>query len=152
MAQRRKLPGFYEKRKILFGARTTPEKMRETGRLFMEAGRYDDALEFFERCAAEDLARRIAAQALEAGDAPLFMRAKRVLREAITDEEWSRLAATAEKAGAQSMAYVAHLKAGHEEEAARLRPQGQEPEQKAPEPAEGPEPPAPQERGGKQES
>jgi hypothetical protein len=142
MAQRRKLPGFYEKRKILFGPKTTPEKMRETGKLLMDAGRHDDALEFFERCAADDLTRLIAAEAMNAGDAPLFMRAKKVLKELITEDEWTRLAASAEKASAYSMAYVAHLKAGHEEEATRLRPRGQEPEAETPEPSKEGSPPA----------
>jgi hypothetical protein len=142
MAQRRKLPGFYEKRKILFGAKTTPEKMRETGKLFMDAARHDEALEFFGRCAAEDLTRQIAAEAMAAGDAPLFMRAKKVLKEQVTDEEWTRLAGNAEKAGAHSMAYVAHLRAGHAEEAARLRPRGQVPEEPTPEPLKEGEPSA----------
>jgi len=148
MAQKQKLPGFYQKRKVLFGAKTTPQTMRETGRLLMDAGRHDDALELFERCAAEDLTRQIAAGAMSAGDVPLFMRAKKVLKEAITEEEWTRLAANAEKAGAYSMAYVAHLKAGHEEEALRLLPRGQEPEEAAPKPSK--EDRATEDAGGKQ--
>jgi hypothetical protein len=121
MARKPDLPGFYQKRKILFGAKTAPAKMRETGKLFMDAGRYDDALEFFERCSADDLARQIAAMAMKAGDTALYMRAKKVLKEQISDQEWAAVAANAEKAGAHTMAYVAHLRAGHEEEAARLR-------------------------------
>lgn len=120
MAEKQELPGFYEKRKILFGPRTPPEKVRQTGELFMQAGRYDDALEFFERCDADDLARQIASKAMDAGNTALYMRARKVLKEQITEEEWARLAANAEEAGAYSMAYVAHLKAGHEEEAARV--------------------------------
>lgn len=116
----RGLPGFYDKRRILFGAKTTPERMRQTGKLFMDAARYDDALEFFERCAAEDLARQIAQTAMKEGDTPLYMRAKKVLKEAVSEQEWNQLAAAAEKAGRPTMAYVAHLKAGHVEEAARL--------------------------------
>jgi hypothetical protein len=121
MAKKKELPGFSQKRKVLFGARTSPEKMREAGELFMEAGRHDDALEFFERCDAEDLIRQIATNALASGNTPLYMRAKRALGEEIAEAEWSELAAAAERAGAHTMAYVAHLKAGHEEEAARLR-------------------------------
>jgi hypothetical protein len=148
MAQKQKLPGFYQKRKTLFGAKTTPQTMRETGRLLMDAGRNDDALELFERCAAEDLTRQIAAGAMSAGDVPLFMRAKKVLKEAITEEEWTRLAANAEKAGAYSMAHVAHLKAGHQDEALRLRPRGQEPEEETPKPSK--EDRAAENAGGKQ--
>lgn len=142
MAKSKELPGFDEKRKILFGAKSSPEKMRETGELFMDAERYDDALEFFQRCDAQDQTREIARRAMAAGNTPLYMRAKKVLGEDITEQEWSELAATAEKTGLHSVAYVAHLKAGHEEEAARLRnPAGEtEPEEEhRAEPSEGAE-------------
>ena len=45
MARKPDLPGFYQKRKILFGAKTAPAKMRETGKLFMDAGRTHVSLE-----------------------------------------------------------------------------------------------------------
>jgi hypothetical protein len=121
MAKKRDLPGFIEKRKILFGAKTSPQKMREAGEQFMDAERYDDALEFFERCDARDLARTVADRAMSAGNVPLYMRAKRVMEEPIEDAEWARLADAAEQQGRPSMALVAHLKAGNESEAERLR-------------------------------
>ena len=135
MSKQTELPGFYEKRKTLFGRKTAPEKMLQTGRVFMDAGRYDDALEFFERCEAADLVRQITATAMRAGDTSLYMRAKKVLKEDTSDEEWTQLAANAEQAGKHTMAYLAHLKAGHEQEAARLRRLAQG--------LSGPEPPAP---------
>ena len=121
MAQKRDLPGFYAKRKLLFGGKASPEKLREAGEMFMAAERYDDALEFFQRCRAEEPTRKIADLAMQAGNVPLYMRAKRVLREQIGEEEWSQIAAVAERAGAFAMALVAHNAAGHDEEAARLR-------------------------------
>jgi hypothetical protein len=123
MARKQDLPGFYEKRKLLFSEKARPEDLREAGRQFMEAERYDDALEFFERCDADDLARQIAERAMERGNTPLYMRAKRVLGEEISDGEWRGLAQSAERAGRLSMAYVARQKAGDEEEAARLKVQ-----------------------------
>ncbi|MHC4789152.1 MAG: hypothetical protein ACYS8K_08140 [Planctomycetota bacterium] len=121
MPRNDELPAFFQKRKILFNEKTSPEKMRRTGQLFMAAERYDDALEFFARCEADDLTRQVSDRAMEAGNTALYMRAKRVLDEDITEEEWTKLAAAAESAGAHTMAYVAHQKAGHQEEAARLR-------------------------------
>jgi len=121
MAKQRELPAFREKRKILFGEKTSSEKMREAARQFMEAERYDEALEFCQRTEADDLARKIAARALEGGNSPLYMRAKRVLGEEIGGEEWAQLAANAERAGLFSAAYVAYVKAGREPEAARMR-------------------------------
>ena len=120
MAKKQEIPGFTSKRKLLFGEKTKPEKMRETGEFFMDAGRLDDALEFFERCDAQDLTRRVARRAMEDGNVPLYMRAMRVLREDAGPEDWRRLAANAEKAGAFATAMVAYRSAGLEEEAARV--------------------------------
>jgi hypothetical protein len=123
MAKDEELPGFYEKRKILFNEKTSDEKMRDTGRQFFEAERYDDALEFFARSEAPDLVKQIAELALERGDTPLFLRAKRVQKEKVTDEEWQTLAQNALDAGCPSKAYVAYLKSGREEKAKELKAQ-----------------------------
>jgi tetratricopeptide (TPR) repeat protein len=121
VAKKPQLPGFYEKRKVLFAESPSPEKLLRAGRQFMEAGRYDDALEFFQRAGAHDLARQVAAVAMQAGNTPLLMRAKKVLGEGITEQEWLQVAANAEKAGLPSCACLAYSKAGREEEAARVR-------------------------------
>ncbi len=121
MADKDDLPDLYPKRKLLFGARTPPERLRETGQRFMEAGRYDDALEFFQRADAKELTRKVARIAMETGNTPLYMRAKRVLREATSEQEWTQIARAAERAGLHSAAFLAHKQAGHEEEAERLR-------------------------------
>jgi len=123
MAKNDELPGFYEKRKILFNEKTSDEKMRETGRQFFEAERYDDALEFFARCEAPDSVRQIVETTLERGDTPLFLRAKRVLKEEVSDEEWKTLAQNALDAGCPSKAYVAYLKSGREDKAKELKAQ-----------------------------
>jgi len=121
MSRSQDLPGFWQKRKMLFGPRTTPQTMLETGKRFMAAGRLDDALEFFARTTASDEVRQIVRMAQERGDTALFLRAKRVLKEEPTDEELVAIARAAEAAGCKFMAYVALLKAGHQEEADRLR-------------------------------
>ena len=121
MAKFKELPGFRAKRKVLFGEKVPAERRLEMGREFMDAERYDDALEFFARSGAKDEVLKIAQRAIEAGDTALLLRAKVVLKEAPTDEELTRVAQAAEKAGLTSQAYLAHLKAGHAEEAERLR-------------------------------
>ncbi len=120
MAKKQEIPGFTTKRKLLFGVKTKPEKMRQTGESFMDAGRLDDALEFFERCDAQDLTRRVAGRAMEEGNVPLYMRAMKVLKEDTGPDDWRRLAANAEKAGAFATAMVAYRSAGLEEEAERV--------------------------------
>lgn len=121
MAKDSNLPGFYEKRKLRFSTKLSPAKRHQTAEAFVQAGRFDEALDLLARPDSADFVRRIANLAFEAGNVPLFMRAKKMLGVSITDEEWTRLARTAEAAGRPSMALVAHLKAGHQDEAARLR-------------------------------
>ncbi|MFP4027618.1 MAG: hypothetical protein ACLFWL_07505 [Candidatus Brocadiia bacterium] len=114
------LPGFRKKRKVLFGEKSTDEDLREMGRQFMEAEHYDDALEFFARTEAEGDVRKIASRAMEKGNTPLFLRAKVVLDEQLTEEELEKLAANAEQAEQISSAYVAHLKASNNAELEKL--------------------------------
>ena len=123
MAKRDELPGFKEKREILFGKRSSPQKMLETGIKFMEAERYDDALEFFSQVEADELVRKIADVALKSGDTSLYMRAKKVLGEEITQQQWDTLAFNALHQGSVSKAYVAKLEAGKQEEAEGLKAQ-----------------------------
>ncbi len=120
MAKKQEIPGFTSKRKLLFSEKTKPGKMRETGESFMDAGRLDDALEFFERCDAQDLTRHVARRAMEEGNVPLYMRAMKILKEDAGPDDWRRLAANAEKAGAFATAMAAYRSAGLEEEAERV--------------------------------
>ena len=123
MARSTELPGFRDKRKVLFGQKVTPEQRLAMGRRFAEAERFDDALEFFARTDAEQDVRRIAEKAVQRGDTALLLRAKVVLKEAPTAEELADAARAAERAGKLSMAYMAHVKAGNQAEAERLRAQ-----------------------------
>jgi hypothetical protein len=120
MAKSQELPAFEQKRKVLFGPKTAPEELREVGRRFMDKERFDDALEFFARCEAQNEVRKVAHIALERGDTSLFLRAKVVLREEATKDEFLRLAKTAEQSGKAAMAALAYRKAGDEETADRL--------------------------------
>ncbi len=117
MPKKGQLPGFYEKRALLFSKKASPEKTKQLGKQFMDAGRFDDALEFFARAKAEDMVREIARTALDTGDAPLYMRARKILGDDAKEAEWNKLADNAVKHGRFAMAYVAKLKAGKPEEA-----------------------------------
>ena len=121
MAELNELPGFRNKRKTLFGSKTSPQQMLETGREFMQAERFDDALEFFSRAQATQEVKQIAGLAAERGDTALFLRAKVALKEEPTEEELETIARNAEAAGRRSMALTAYLKAGRMEQAERLR-------------------------------
>lgn len=137
MAGADKLPEFSEKRDLLFGENTTDEQRRETGKLFMDAEQYDDALEFFARCEADDLVRDIVDIAVEKGDAALYLRAKVVLEEEADNDVLVDIADRARERNRTSMARVAYQKAGAEEKAEELTEtilKGEHPEV-APQPA-----------------
>ena len=121
MAKKNELPGFVKKRKILFGEKVSPEQRRTTGIEFMEAGRYDDALEFFARADAGEYVRKIANIAREEGNVPIYLRAKGVLEEKPEQDDFEELAGKALEKNRPSMAVVAYQKAGLEEQADRLR-------------------------------
>lgn len=123
MPKPKELPSFAGKRKMLFSGKTPAEQMLQVGRRFVEAERYDDALEFFARTEAQDEVRGIVQLAINRGDAGLLLRAKVVLKEQPTEQELTTVARNAEAAGMNSMALTAHQKAGHEEEVDRLRDQ-----------------------------
>jgi hypothetical protein len=121
MATQDQLPDFRNKRKLLFGSKTSAQQMLETGRKFMQAERFDDALEFLSRTEATQEVRQIAVLAAERGDTALFLRAKVVLKEAPTQEELEAVARKAEDSGRRSTALTAYVKAGRTEQAERLR-------------------------------
>jgi hypothetical protein len=121
MARETSLPSFLQKRKVLFGEKTDPEKMRAAGKQFMEAGRLDDALEFFQRCDADELVRTVMDTAIAQGNTPLVMRALKVLGQEATPQQWSACAENAEKARRHTCAALAYEKAGRSDDAARMR-------------------------------
>jgi len=121
MATQDQLPDFRNKRKLLFGSKTSAQQMLETGRQFMQAERFDDALEFLSRTEATQEVRQIAVLAAERGDTALFLRAKVVLKEEPTQEELEAVARKAEDSGRRSTALTAYVKAGRTEQAERLR-------------------------------
>jgi hypothetical protein len=123
MANNEDLPEFRPKRKVLFGSKTSDEKLREMGREFMDAERYDDALEFFQQAEAHELAEQVARKAMDSGNVPLLMRARRVSGAETSPEEWSTAAHEAEQRGLYSAARLAYERADRPEDAQRVAEQ-----------------------------
>ena len=117
----KELPGFTSKRKILFSPRSTPQDLVRVGKEFLEAEYYDDALEFFTRAGAADEVRAVAEKAYEAADVPLFMRARKAIKESIAPEQWEHLAQANIKLGRFSMAQLAYNQAGMPEKAEQVK-------------------------------
>lgn len=120
MAKTQDLPGFALKRKILFGPKTTRQRLLEAGKQFMEAGRSDDALEFFRRAEAPELAEQVAEKAASEGNVPLMMRARTVSGHETAPAQWLEAAQKAEAAGRPSCAKLAYEQLGRSEDADRM--------------------------------
>ncbi len=121
MADRSELPGFSKKRDILFNEKASGQQRLQNGVEFVQAGRYDDALEFFERCDAEEQVREILDIARRQCNIPVFLRAKVILKEKPDAAELEELAVRAVEMERPLMAVLAYQKAGMQEKADRVR-------------------------------
>ncbi len=121
MADRSELPAFSKKRDILFNEKTSDRQRLQSGVEFMQAGRYDDALEFFGRCDAEEQVHEIVDRARRECNVPVFLRAKVILKEKPDTAELEELAVRAEEMERPLMAVLAYQKAGMQEKADRVR-------------------------------
>ncbi len=121
MAKKNELPPFVKKRKIMFGEKVADRQRIQAGVEFMEAGRYDDALEFFVRSDAEEYVREIVEIALKECNVPVFLRAKVVLNEKPEKAELEEIADRALEMDSPAMAAVALQKAGLHEKAKEIR-------------------------------
>ncbi len=95
---------YLEKRDILWNDKIPKETLSKHGRKFLEAERYSDALDFFERAMDEDGIRRIKDLAIKEGDAFLLGRIARMKPEWVSDDDWRATEKAAEAAGKPSFA------------------------------------------------
>ncbi|HOX39336.1 MAG TPA: hypothetical protein PL033_15250 [Candidatus Brocadiia bacterium] len=127
-----KVLGFTQKRRQLYARSVSPEKLMRAGDDFLEAGRYDDALNFYHRAEAKDRIAKVAETAVARGDAALLLRARKLLGTAATPEELSETAAKALENGKPTLAMVAYERIGDKEKAKEIRAQlGLSPPKKA---------------------
>ena len=103
------VPTHYIKRRdYLHSEKTPPAQLSKAGRELLEAERYSDALDFFEKAGAQDGIQAIKKIALDRGDIFLLARLDRFDRTLVSQAEWEAAARQAEALGKSSMsAYVA---------------------------------------------
>jgi hypothetical protein len=103
------VPAHYLKRRdFLHSEKTPPAQLSQAGREFLEAQRYSDALDFFEKARDEKGIKAIKRIALEQGDTFLLARLDRFDRALVTRSDWEEAAKKAEALGKPSMsAFVA---------------------------------------------
>ena len=105
------LPSFLRKKKLLDNANLPPEECRKYGNLFLEAGWWTDALDFFIKGDISEGFQQIQALALDSGDAFLLERLLQVQgREA--PELWEQVAVRAAAQEKFTMAQWAKERAG----------------------------------------
>ena len=102
----RKLPDYRLKQKILYLDRTAPDDLINYGKLFLEAGAYSDALDFYSKSNHHEGIQKIKNIAFESGDVMLYQRAAKALNMELSAADW-------ESIGEKAMALKKYLFARH---------------------------------------
>ena len=117
-----RLPAPLKRREILYGVNTPPETLVEYGLAYEEAGRMDDALQFFEQAKDAKGLGRVKDFAFKNGDAFMLKRIAKAMPELVAPADWERMAKRAEELGKALFAEQArqalagHLEAAEPEE------------------------------------
>lgn len=121
MAAQGAIPGFFEKRALIYAPQPDAAALRAQGQRLLEAGVLEGALESFVRANDAEGIGRIAAAAGGAGDAFAYEAAHKALGRAPSQAEWVGLGEKALAAGMLWFAYRAFEKADHQEGLERSR-------------------------------
>jgi len=103
---RLKLPGYLEKRKILYSGQPSKERLKTLGDLYLEGGHLDDALDFYLKADERVSLERLKTRAIETGDASILVRLQNSSKIDVTKEDWQRAGESALKLGKESCAQV----------------------------------------------
>jgi len=115
------IPGFYERRGLLFAPKPDPVALSAHGRGFLEAGLLDSALESFAMAGDTAGLAQVDEAARRAGDSFSLLAVLKSLGKAATPAEWIAIGETALKAGMLWFAYRAFEKADNQDGLERTR-------------------------------
>lgn len=121
MAAPTTLPGFFEKRELIYAAQPPTAALRAQAKRLLESGILEGALESFQRAGDAPGVAEVAEAARAAGDAFAYEAALKALARAAAPAEWVAVGETALAAGMLSFAYRAFEKADHQEGLERVR-------------------------------
>ena len=121
MAAEGGLPGFFEKRGLVYADQPNAGGLRAQGQRLLDAGVLEGALESFANAGDAEGIGRVAAAAATAGDAFAYEAAVKALGKAPTPAEWVAVGETALAAGMLGFAYRAFEKADHQDGLERAR-------------------------------
>jgi len=115
------IPGFFERRELLFSTKPDPAALSAQGRVFLEAGLLDSALESFAMAGDSAGLARAEEAARRAGDSFSLVAALKSLGKTATPGEWVAIGETALQAGMLWFAYRAFEKADNQDGLERTR-------------------------------
>jgi len=115
------IPGFFERRELLFAAKPNPATLSAQGRIFLEAGLLDSALESFAMAGDSAGLALVEEAARRAGDTFSLVPALKALGKTATPAEWIAIGETALTAGMLWFAYRAFEKADNQDGLERTR-------------------------------
>ena len=121
MATQGTIPGFFERRELLFAAKSNPAALSAQGRGFLDAGLLDSALESFAMAGDSAGLAQVEAAARRAGDSFSLIAAFKALGTTATPAEWVVIGETALQAGMLWFAYRAFEKADNQDGLERTR-------------------------------
>ena len=109
---RLKLPGYLEKRRLLYAQSTSKERLKDFGDLYLEEGYLDDALDFYLKADDRVSLERLKTRAIETGDASILVRLQNSSKIDVTKEDWQRAGEKAEEFGKETCAQVCFARVG----------------------------------------
>jgi hypothetical protein len=121
MAADKALPGFFEKRELLYAGQPNAGALVALGQTQLGAGVLDGALEAFVRAGNAEGMAQVAEAARAAGDAFSFEAALKAQGKAPAAGEWAALGETALAKGLLWFAYRSFEKADHQDGLERTR-------------------------------
>lgn len=121
MATQGTIPGFFERRELLFAVKANPAALSEQGRGFLAAGLLDSALESFAMAGDSAGLAQVEEAARRAGDTFSLLAAFKALNKTATPAEWIVIGETALQAGLLWFAYRSFEKADSQEGLERTR-------------------------------
>lgn len=111
MKEGKDLPGFFRKREILHGDKSTPAAMSRQGAEMAARGLLDEALIFYIKADDADGIGKVLEESRKEGDAFSFEAALRALGRSASHDEWKDVASAAMRSGRWKFAYRAFEKA-----------------------------------------
>ena len=109
------LPGYLEKRKLLYDPGTPSERLRDVADRFAEHGHLSDAIEFYGRAGCEDRLEALLEKILSEGDTFLCEQVGSALNRSLTVEQWAEVGKQAMEKKKYGYALRAFEKAGDDD-------------------------------------